>query len=256
MQPRAPGVGNRYLIGREKIRKFCLLTSGRAGSTALMDVLAGNSRVATPGADVECVDHELLHPARAADYARFYSARNNTPIRSSSGLVDAFYASHEEAGWAGFKTMFNRHKDLPDLVGREDIRFITLLRRDIPATVASFMLAMEQGTWRREGGPTAQRWTFSEENRERVLSNIAYVLQSHRIIDSVPNAIALEYEKLCRPDFSSPELDEFFQERIFLPDAKPPVDPATYVSNWDHFQDFCDHAVIGLRDRAPRSRSP
>ena len=229
------------------MRRFCLLTSGRAGSTALMDVIAGLDGVAVPACDVDCIDHELLHPARIRRYAKYYSFYAAHPIATGSDLINAFYRCHSQSNWAGFKTMSNRHRDLSHFIARKDIQFITLRRRDIPATVASFMLAMEQNTWRRDGGQPQQTWTFSDANKELVLSNLAFVHQSHRALDELSAAIALDYEDLCEPGFESSELNQYFEASLVLPHPQPPTDASRYVTNWLPFLNFCRATLKELR---------
>jgi hypothetical protein len=229
------------------MKKFCLLTSGRAGSTALMDRIALLPEVAVPGKDIDCRDQELTHPKQRRRIAAAYAELTGRPINTIPELVDGFYRYHAGAAFAGFKTMVNRHPDIADFVRREDIQFIVLRRKDIAATVASFMLAMEQGTWRRDGGQPRTTWTFSAENAGRVASNLEYVMSSNRVLGSVPNAILLDYESLCRTDFGEERLDAFFGHRIRLSAPKPPTDASSYVSNWDAFTAF-------LRERLEQRR--
>lgn len=229
------------------MRRFCLLTSGRTGSTALMDVIAAVDGVAVPACDVDCIDHELLHPARSRGYAKYYSTQARQPIATGADLISAFYRCHSQSKWAGFKSMCNRHRNLARFIEREDIQFITLRRRDIPATVASFMLAMEQNTWRRDGGQPEQTWTFSDDNKELVLSNLAFVHQTHDVLDQISTAIALDYEDLCQPGFESSQLNQFFESSLFLPRGQPPTDASRYVTNWPTFLAFCRATLKELR---------
>jgi hypothetical protein len=120
------------------MKKFCLLTSGRAGSTALMDRIALLPEVAVPGKDIDCRDQELTHPKQRRRIAAAYAELTGRPINTIPELVDGFYRYHAGAAFAGFKTMVNRHPDIADFVRREDIQFIVLRRKDIAATVASF----------------------------------------------------------------------------------------------------------------------
>ena len=220
------------------MRKFCILTTGRAGSTALMDRVAGFPHVAVPGKDIDCRDNELVHPRSLAGNVAAYGQLTGRTIRSAPDLIDAFFEHHGDADLAGFKTMYNRHPDLPRFVRRDDIQFITLSRRDIPATVASFMLAMEASTWRRDGGPPSRTWTFGPEKAARVSGNLEYVFNSHLILRQVPNAIAVTYEDLCRPDFTDERLDAYFGQPVRILDPKPPTDASGYVTNWAEFVGF------------------
>jgi len=228
------------------MRKFCVLTVGRAGSTALMNRLQLYPDIAMPGKNIECVDQELVHPARlqaqAAAYARLCARAITTPEQ----LIDCFFEVNANAAFAGFKTMPNRHRDLDRFVARSDITFITLSRRDTASTVASFLLAMATDSWRRDGGPQTARWTFDpQRDATAVLSNLRYVVKSDAQLRAVPNAIALAYEDLCDPGFSNLTLDAFFGRPIRLDDPKPPTSGETYVANWSEFRAFVS-ASLGM----------
>ncbi len=60
-------------------------------------------------------------------------------------LVAAFYASNQTMPFAGFKTMPNRHRHLRRMINEHDIQVITLVRRDIASTIASFIAATDSG---------------------------------------------------------------------------------------------------------------
>jgi len=47
-------------------KTFCVLATGRAGSTLLMKALKKFEDVAVPNKNVVCPDEELLHPAKIA----------------------------------------------------------------------------------------------------------------------------------------------------------------------------------------------
>ena len=79
-----------------------------------------------------------------------------------------------------------------------------------------------------------------------------YVLNSAAQLRRVPDAIALTYEDLCRPEFSDPALDAFFGRPIRLDDPKPPTSAETYVSNWPEFLAFIEAQQRELTARAGR----
>lgn len=245
-------------MGHTEIRKFCVLTTGRAGSTALMDQIAALPHVAVPAKDIDCRDSELTHPGNAPRNAAAYAALTGSPIGSIPELVEAFYGHHANDVLAGFKSMINRHPDLAQFIHRGDVQFITLRRRDIAATVASFMLAMEQGTWRRDGGQPPNTWTFTADKAERVASNLDYVVFSNRALAQVPKAIALDYESLCRVDFADPRLDAFFGRPIRLPNPQPPTDASRYVTNWGAFTAFLRQRIAqrGIPDNKQNTPTP
>src|SRR5690349_18869039 len=223
------------------MHKFCVLTVGRAGSTALMDRLARYPDVALPGKNIDCVDQELVHPARIGAQAAAYARLCGTTIATVEELIDGFFVYNAGAAYAGFKTMPNRHKNFERFVSASDIRFITLSRRDVASTVASFVVAMATDSWRRDGGPQTARWRFDAgRDAAGVIGNLRYVLKSAEQLRQVPGAIALDYEDLCDPSFSDSRLDEFFGRPIRLDQPKPPTSGESYVLNWAEFREFVE----------------
>jgi hypothetical protein len=223
------------------MRKFCVLTIGRAGSTALMDRLARDSDIAVPGKNIACTDQELTHPERIQAHIAAYAALCGQKIDSQEQLINCFFDFNRDSAFAGFKTMPNRHKDFDGFVDRSDIQFVTLTRRDLASTVASFLMAIATQSWRRHGGPQTARWKFDpRRDAEAVLSNLRYIVRNQARLARVPNAIELAYEDLCDPGFSNRRLDEFFGRSVRLDDARPPTSGETYVANWQEFCAFID----------------
>lgn len=204
-----------------------------------MDAIAAIAGVTVPAVDIECRDHELVHPDRFAHYSHTYSALTGNTVATPSQLIDAYYHHHLDKRWVGFKTMVDRHPDLQEFVARDDIRFITLVRRDVVATCASFMLAKEHATWRRRGGLPSQRWTFSAANRQRVLDNLVYIHNSLQILQLVPGAIRLTYEELCNPGHIHTGLNALFGTTVTINTPRAPINASEYVTNWQEFQQFC-----------------
>jgi len=239
------------------MRKFCVLTVGRAGSTALMNCLERYPDVAMPGKNIECVDQELVHPMRIQAHAAAYARLCGRTLTTPEQLIDCFFEVNGNAAFAGFKTMPNRHRDLDRFVARPDITFFTLSRRDVASTVASFLVAMATDSWRRDGGPQTARWTFdAQRDVAAVRSNLRYVVKGDAQLRAVPNAIALDYEDLCDPGFSNPALDAFFGRPIRLDDPKPPTSGDTYVANWPEFRAFVEAAQREMAERAPGGQRP
>lgn len=218
------------------MKRFCVMTSGRAGSTALMDTLARHDDIAVPHKQVECVDNEILHPRRRGDYARQYEQLSGLPVRDELSLIHAFYESNRQVPYAGFKSMPERHRYLKEFSSQPDLQFITLKRGDIPSTVASFLMAFDAGTWRREGGEQSNRLVFGPNYEKRSLGHLRYLESCEQMLKSLPGAIHLQYEDLCRPGFISESLDNFFQRHVALLNPKASTTGASYVENWD---DFC-----------------
>lgn len=210
-----------------------------------MDALASWDDILVPGKIVPCVDNELLHPEFVASYRRQFGEIAGKSIDDGEGLIEAFFALDRGCGYAGFKSMPNRHERFETFVARSDLRFTVLLRRDVTATVASFAVAARTGSWRRRGGPPAV-WTFRSEDRSRVLDLIAYIYRSIESLKSVPSAIRLSYEDLCDPSYSSRELDDFFGRSIKLRAPNPPVRPEDYVTNYSELDRFVRAALKHL----------
>ena len=225
-------------------RKFCVLTVGRAGSTSLMESLEKIPDLAVPRTNVESEDNELVHPRHVKRHAEEYGKLVKRKIATQPELIDAFFEVNEGAKYAGFKSMPNRHRDFAGFVARKDIQFVTLQRRDLASTAASFHRANETGTWRRHGEPRPDSWTFDvPRDGDRVKANVAYILGSQRLLDAIPGAIRLFYEDLCDPKYASPELDAFFGRPVRLLDPKPATSGRSYVTNWDEFQRFVTAAA-------------
>jgi hypothetical protein len=204
--------------------------------------------IALPSRDTDCVDNELLHPERIQQYMQYYApyadGAADGMIASPQQLLNAFYKKHENAAFAGFKSMPNRHPNYPKFITRPDIRFITLVRRDVASTVASFLIAMETGSWRRFGGEQSGKWRFDVKTHGKAaLGNLQYVMQSYAMLNRVPDAIKLDYEALCDPAFSNTALNQFFGREIKIDDPKPPTSGAQYVENWDEFGAYLSSAI-------------
>lgn len=232
--------------------RFCVLTVGRTGSTALMDALQRFDDIAVPNKNIACPDNELVHPRRVRQYAAEYSRLCDRRITRQSQLIECFFLYNAGFRFAGFKTMPERHRDYRAFTNRKDITFITLARRDVPSTVASFMLAMAKDTWRRSGEAAQARLTFRPEHATRVLGNLAYVHRSLVQLGHVPGAIRLTYESLCDPAFRCVELDAYFGRPIKIEDPRPPTSGRSYVTNWEEFEDFVLKAYRRLQAETGR----
>lgn len=237
-------------------RRFCVLTVGRSGSTSLMNFLKSFPDIALPCRDTDCVDNELLNPEWAAKYAQVYAKLGNHPVRTRDELIECFYKYHADSAYVGFKSMPNRHRDFHAFSLRPDIQFITLVRDDIASTIASFLVAMNTGSWRRYGEPQLARWVFKPaRDGQRVLSNLSYVLQSNAALRHIPSAIALTYEALCDPAFSDEALNRFFARQISIDNPRPPTHGSSYVENWDVFCNFLRKALARIEPSQQISKS-
>jgi hypothetical protein len=73
------------------MQKFCVLTVGRAGSTALMERLERYPDIAVPSKNIDCVDQELVHPARIRAQSAAYAKLCERPITTPEQLIDCFF---------------------------------------------------------------------------------------------------------------------------------------------------------------------
>lgn len=222
------------------MKNFCLLTAGRSGSTALIDALAGFKDILVPNKKIECIDNELFHPKNIGRYVRQYQEITGRPINDEIALAKAFFSSGKQYSYAGFKSMPERHKNLPDLIKKLNLKVITLTRNDIASTVASFIVAIDKGTWRRDGGEQVHKMVFGPHYAERALSHLRYIEKSYQQLKSLPDAIHLVYEEIVSSNFASEQLDEYFGRPVRLKKAGKPTQAATYVDNWHEFEAFIE----------------
>ena len=236
------------------MKRFILLSSGRAGSTSFIDALAKFDDIAVPSKQIDCIDNEIFHPRLVKKYAAEYQTLAGIPVNDELSLIEAFYKSNNDSAFAGFKSMPNRHNSLHDLADKGDIKMITLARADIASTVASFIIAIDRNTWRRHGGKQKHRFVFGPESRERVVSHLAYILDSQKLFKSLPNSIHIQFEDLCQKDFANQELNDFFERPIKIANPRPPVSAEAYVDNWDAFTDFIDQKLSEMTSGNPHQK--
>ncbi|MCP5151299.1 MAG: hypothetical protein H6983_16075 [Ectothiorhodospiraceae bacterium] len=229
--------------------RFCLLTTGRAGSTALMDAIAAGDDVTVPGDLIDCRDHELVNPEHLERHRVALERVVGHAVDGPAAMIDAFLEATRDRPIAGFKSMPNRHDDLQALVERPGLRIVTLRRRDLASTVASFMRAQATGQWRREGGRPPTDWRFGDADIPAVRANVAYVVQAQATLSRIPGAIHVEYEALCAPDFACPALDALFGRHIALDDPRPPTSARDYVGNWEPFRRLVEATARQVRRR-------
>ncbi len=235
------------------MKRFCLLTTGRAASTGLIKALGAHPDIAVPSRNLESDDEELLplRPEKLERHIRTYAALTGKPIVSVEGLIEAFYSHNAASAYAGFKSMPDRHQDFDRFVQRSDIRFIALTREDVASTVASFFIAMRTGSWRRDGESQPALWTFGRDHMEQVAGHLHYVLEERRRLLRLTQAIQISYEALCSENFSHPELDEYFARPIRLLLPRAPVRAQSYVTNWDVYAGFINEQRAKLEPAEP-----
>ncbi|HEX2880148.1 MAG TPA: hypothetical protein VHO25_11520 [Polyangiaceae bacterium] len=226
-------------------RRFCLMTVGRTGSTWLINALGALPGVVVPASNVPSPDNELIHHNTQPAYEKLAGRKFANPRE----LMEFFFSLNRHAAFAGFKSMPRRHPDYSGFVRHSGLQFITLDRRDIFATAASFMAAIKHRTWRRHGGVPAQKLVYEPSDERQLQVNLGYMAKGRLALLEPPNAIALYYEDLCRPGFSSAPLNEFFQQTVQLQGAKPPTRTSDYVENDEEFRAAVEKAWNWMRSQ-------
>lgn len=126
---------------------FVILTSGRSGSTLLVEALRG-AGVAAYG--------ELLHDE--ADVRREHTFGEVTPIadgQEGSAFLQSFFAGERTTG---FKLFYEQARIGPSasawdyLVEHREIAVVHLVRRDLLAAWVSYEVARRSGVWTRSRG--------------------------------------------------------------------------------------------------------
>lgn len=228
------------------MKRFILLSSGRAGSTSLIDALANFDDIAVPNKQINCVDNEIFNPQSINEYAAQYQKISAMKVYDERSLIEAFYKSNSGAAFSGFKSMPNRHQCLHQLASEGNTKLITLSRDDIASTVASFIVAIDRNTWRRKGGKQKHRFVFGPQYEERVVSHLGYIIESQKFFNSLENSIHIQFENLCGKNFLNEELNDFFQRSIKLSNPRPPVSGKAYVSNWAGFTEFVEKKMAEI----------
>lgn len=227
------------------------MTVGRAGSTWLINTIAKLDGVATPSSNVDSKDNELIHHQTRPSYEQMAGRK----FPRSAELIEYFFQQNQSAPYVGFKSMPRRHLDAPSFLQRTDVQFISLDRRDVAATVASFLAAMKHHTWRRDGGVPAQRLDFESSDRRWLTNNVQYVLTTRLALIDLPGPIALYYEDLCQPGFVSPQLDAYFAQPVPLHGARPATRCSDYVENHEQFTELVASLWRGMcRQLSPAAR--
>jgi hypothetical protein len=221
-------------------KKFCLVTPGRAASTALMNVIADSDVVAVPNKNIECPNNELVQHRFVKKYKKLYAELSQTPIKTNRELINQFFLYNQQYAFVGFKTMPLRHKDDPGFFLRDDIQFIVLSRNDIPSTVASFLHARKANTWNRTGGSYQGKLGVGWFDKLLMWGNVRYIRDSLAVINKIKKPIQISYEELCSPAFSNAELNELFGRTIKLDNPSRPTSGEAYVENWDEFKRFVE----------------
>lgn len=218
-------------------KRFCLATTGRCGSRSFFLSLLKYDDIAIPSKNQDIQCNELLNPRFLPEFYESYSIMCGQNINTKSSLIDWFYLFNNISPYAGFKMLFSQSIDCPDFFERGDIRFIVLLRHDVPSTLASLMLAGDTGVWNREGGAHTRSWSYSSAREEELQEKVRGHYQAVIRLASIKNAIRIYYEDIVKEGFHHAQLSEFFGRDIRLSAPKQATSGAQYVRNWSEFQE-------------------
>lgn len=216
---------------------FCLLSTGRAGSTALMRAIGRHPDIATPPANAE-----LLNPRLRIQFTDYVKRLGGDPTDDSAeALLEAFLRLHSSASYIGFKLLPLQLRSFERLVRDPGIQFIVLTRRDLVSHVASWFVARRYDTFRVGTQSVVKQITFGTEWRDDLRRHIRMIQKNVAAMAQVKDAIRLEYEDLCAPGFSCAALNDYFGRSIALESPHPPTDARHYVQDWEHFAEFVHH---------------
>jgi hypothetical protein len=217
-------------------KKFCVMTTGRSGSSSFMGALKKFDDIATPNTNFPDQKDELVHPRHITKFKKRYSELLGQPIETNKVLIESFYKYNENTSYAGFKSMPLRHRRDPGFLQREDIQFIVLTRDDIPSTVASFIAARKMDTWNRTGGTPRSKFRTGTLDLLPILGLTLNLRYSSQVLVTIKSKIDVKYEDLCSADFTNSDLNSFFNRTIRLENPVKPTSGEDYITNWDWFK--------------------
>lgn len=220
----------------ERAKKFAVLTTGRAGSSSLLQTLEKLPGLITPANSTEVGQTELLNPTFRADFFSIYSGLCGRNLKSERELISEFYRQNQSARFVGFKGLYSQLSSFKSLLLMQDVTFVVLLRRDIASTIASFMVAMDRGCWGRKGNSHKSAWSFHPKRYHELNRLVVAHYVAISSLLRVPRSIVLHYEELCCEGFSDSRLESFFESKVRFLNPRPPVSGASYVANWIEFK--------------------
>ena len=203
-----------------------------------MQSLEAFSDVMVPNKQLPCFDNELINPREVQRISTYYQRLYSQKITNDLRLTDAFFSAGASGGFVGYKSMPHRHGSVPELMKIFGIQFITLYRRDIAATIASFIIAKKYDEWRRAGEEQKRRLVFDADLHDDVMLHVNYIARTHTRMREIPDAIEVYYEDMCTEDFDNPALNNYFGRRVELKAPKPPISVSQYVTNWQAYTEF------------------
>ncbi len=228
-------------------KRFCVLAVGRSGSTALIEALAAHADIAVPRQGDHRAEGEMLNQRHIGFQLQTYGRMSGRELRLPEDLVEAFFHCHVNSAYAGFKLMPWQLPSYRAFVGRTDIFFVLLRRRDLASMVASWFVANRFDTWKHSSKAVVARWTFGQDHVQTLRGHLIFIHRQLHELDQVRPQVALDYEDLCSADFRSPQLDSFFGRHVALVNPQPPTHASEYLTNWAEFSAFVESESRRLR---------
>lgn len=219
------------------MQKFCLITTGRTGSSSFFNALRRFDDIRIPSYGGGCDTAELIHPLYMPLFAATYSQADIDRLPEKLELINDFYKYSDGKQFAGFKLLYSQLVEVESFLEREDVQFFVLLRKDIPSHMASQMMATDTGLWGRTGGPHTRSWNYAPQRKPGLTAALLNLKKAFNTFEGVKNAHVFYYEDLAGEGFFFDELDAFFGRHICLDEPKSPTSGAQYVGNWNYFRD-------------------
>jgi hypothetical protein len=208
-----------------QVNKFILVAQPRSGSTYLIHKLAKALDAHLPDVGHE----EIFNP-----YDKLRNC-NGLGIDASSEMraIDDYFDSVGD-GVIGFKTMPMFHREWDGIIGRDDIRFITLYREDVLSALASYVVSEHVFKWLKPSRDqlAGEKVVFenvykSRKRRERdwvrYIDRWLYELRAINQLNERSDVIPLTTEWLIHPGVSDERLAEFCGRRVTFDDFNAPT---------------------------------
>ena len=207
-----------------------------------MDSMGSHPDIAIPNKQIDCPSNELFGVVKPQRHWRDHARLSGSAVTDELSLTKAFY-QRNTAPFAGFKTMPNRHRRFQQMVIDSEVQVICLIRRNLAATIASFIAATDTKSWQRHSERQQYRFRFSPALKPRVNDHLIYLLKSLRQIAKFESAITLKFQDLCSDISCHPRLNDYFERPIQLHNPRRPHDGASYVENWTEFKQHVRRVV-------------
>lgn len=226
-------------------KRFIVVGHARAGSTFLIERLAGIQGVQTPH-----VNHEELFNV----YEKLFNARTLRLDGSCEvAMLNSFFAG--VAGeFVGLKTIPSFHRQWREIASLSDIQFITISRNNVLDCVASMLVCRKSWNWQiparnllKQGPMRFSEWFPSRKAQEMILgellNRLLFDLRELEQLDARHDTISLSCELLSTSN-GWPQLDDFFGQPIELQGFRPPT---SYRECFTDADVFCDTITTLLK---------